>query len=179
MVKAFHKVQKQISKKRGGRLNSLHENSRDSRRLRTAGAREDKITKLLATASRANRTYVDRVAFFQAAVEGTSAPIGEEELRVLTARYIARDDEELAGLRTQRRSGRPSSSQEDQIRHRIEMEENEFKSGFWIPDLRDDEGVRKLRAWNGNWSSLNTLKFVRISRESGIRASTFPPKGLS
>lgn len=138
---------------------------------------------------------MDRVAFFQAAVEGTSAPIGEEELRVLTARsarivinpkqtadlyrYIARDDEELAGLRTQRRSGRPSSSQEDQIRHRIEMEENEFKSGFWIPDLRDDEGVRKLRAWNGNWSSLNTLKFVRISRESGIRASTFPPKGLS
>jgi Translation machinery-associated protein 16 len=57
MAKALHKVQKQISKKRGGKSNTLHENSRDSQRLRTAGAREDKIAKLVAAASRANQTY--------------------------------------------------------------------------------------------------------------------------
>ena len=57
MARALHKVQKQLSKKRGGKLNSLHENSRDSQRLRRAGAREDKIAKLVAAASRANQTY--------------------------------------------------------------------------------------------------------------------------
>ena len=94
-------------------------------------------------------------------------------------RYIARDDEEVAALKAQRRRGRPSSSQEDQLQHRIEAEETEFKSGFWVPDMRDEGGVRKLRAWSGDWSSLNTLKFVRIGKDGGIRASTFPPKGLS
>jgi hypothetical protein len=57
MAKALHKVQKQISKKRGGKPTSLHENSRDSQRLRTAGAREDKLAKLLAAATRANQAY--------------------------------------------------------------------------------------------------------------------------
>lgn len=56
-VKALHKVQKQITKKRGHKSNSLHENSRDSQRLRTAGAREDKLAKLLVAATKANRTY--------------------------------------------------------------------------------------------------------------------------
>lgn len=57
MAKALHKVQKQISKKRGGKSNTLHVNSRDSQRLRTAGARQDKIAKVVAAASRANQTY--------------------------------------------------------------------------------------------------------------------------
>jgi translation machinery-associated protein 16 len=94
-------------------------------------------------------------------------------------RYIARDDEELATLKAQRRPGRASTNPEDQLRHRMEAELKEFQSGFWMPDLRDSEGVAKLRAWKQDWSSLNTLKFARIGSESGIRASTFPPKGLS
>jgi translation machinery-associated protein 16 len=57
MAKALHKVQKQISKKRGGKPTTLHENSKDSQRLRRAGAREDKIAKIVAAASRANRNY--------------------------------------------------------------------------------------------------------------------------
>jgi translation machinery-associated protein 16 len=61
----------------------------------------------------------------------------------------------------------------------MDGEEKEFRSGFWVPDLLDAEGVRKLLSWPGDWSSLNTLKFVRIGKESGIRPSTFPPKGLS
>lgn len=93
--------------------------------------------------------------------------------------YIARDDEELAGLKAQRRPGRPSSSLEDQLSNRVEAEEKEFKSGFWMPDLRSEEGITRLRLWNRDWSSLNTLKFARIGKENGMRVSTFPPKGLS
>jgi translation machinery-associated protein 16 len=63
MVKALHKVQKQISKKRGGKPTSLHENSRDSLRLRAAGAREDKLAKLLAAATRANQIYGQSITY--------------------------------------------------------------------------------------------------------------------
>lgn len=57
MAKALYKVQKQISKKRAGKGNALHVNSRDAQRLRAAGAREDKLSKLVTAANRANQSY--------------------------------------------------------------------------------------------------------------------------
>ena len=57
MARSLNKVQKQISKKRGGKPNALHENSRDARRLRQAGAREEKLARLLNAATRANQLY--------------------------------------------------------------------------------------------------------------------------
>lgn len=57
MARSLSKVQKKISKKRGGRPTALHENSRDAQRLRAAGAREDKMSKLLSAAHKANQTY--------------------------------------------------------------------------------------------------------------------------
>ena len=57
MAKALNKVQKQISKKRVGKGSALHANSRDAQRLRAAGAREDKLSKLLSAATRANQSY--------------------------------------------------------------------------------------------------------------------------
>lgn len=232
MAKALHKVQKQIAKKKGGKTNSLHENSRDSQRLRTAGAREDKIARIVAAASRANQIYGISAMYDFLLVRARKADLGKTQLiasrsfkqpsadqvlhlakrsfesgrqgkrgavlarfqnrstssyfdRLLTfflffsQRYVTRDAEELSSLRTQRRPGRPPTSQEDQLQHRMDGEEKEFKSGFWVPDLLDAEGVRKLLSWAGDWSSLNTLKFIRIGKERGIRPSTFPPKGLS
>ena len=103
MAKALHKVQKQIAKKRGGKPNSLHQHSRDSQRLRTAGAREDKLAKLGALAANSNRKYgehqpskratyvlierlgvVDRVAFFQSALAGSTGPLPAEEFLLIT-----------------------------------------------------------------------------------------------
>jgi translation machinery-associated protein 16 len=56
MTKNFYKVQKQISKKRG-KLDALHENSRDSKKLRRASAREDKLARLAAATSKARQSY--------------------------------------------------------------------------------------------------------------------------
>ena len=57
MPRSLSKVQKHVSKKRGGKPNALHENSRDAQRLRRAGAREDKLTKILNAATRSNQNY--------------------------------------------------------------------------------------------------------------------------
>lgn len=56
MAKNLYKVQKKISKKRG-KLGTLHENSRDSKRLQAAGAREDKLSRVAAVTNKARLGY--------------------------------------------------------------------------------------------------------------------------
>lgn len=48
MPNTLSKTRKQISKKRGGVVNALHEKSRDSLRLHKAGVRDQRIEKLAA-----------------------------------------------------------------------------------------------------------------------------------
>ena len=43
MAKSISKVQKAISKKKGSKANSLHENSRDFKKLRRAASRNEKL----------------------------------------------------------------------------------------------------------------------------------------
>ena len=52
MTKNLAKVHKKISKKKGN-TSSLHENSRDSKRLRRATSRSEKLEKLFAARARA------------------------------------------------------------------------------------------------------------------------------
>ena len=59
------------------------------------------------------------------------------------------------------------------------MEDKEFLSGFWMPDMSQQENLKKLKAWNGNWSSMSTLEFLRLTRDGVKQQSIFPPKGLS
>lgn len=50
------KVQKHIAKKKGKGV-ALHENSRDSKRLQAASARDNKLNRLAAVREKQNRTY--------------------------------------------------------------------------------------------------------------------------
>lgn len=52
-------------------------------------------------------------------------------------------------------------------------------AGFWVPDLRDGGNLEVLRGWNGEWTSLSRLGFLRIRRDGGWSGSSFPPKGES
>ncbi|RMD42321.1 hypothetical protein DV735_g2775, partial [Chaetothyriales sp. CBS 134920] len=179
MARSLQKVTKAISKKRGGKgkTNSLHQNSRDAQRLRRAGAREDKLARLLDAATRNNQLYVDRVAWFKSAIESSSGAVSEDELRLLTEVFIAREDEQLAELQQER--AKRAAKAEERIVDRRDAETREFKAGFWVPDLRDEEGRARLERWAGEWSGLNTLKFVRVVKGGAVKPSSFPPKGLS
>ncbi|KIW61635.1 hypothetical protein PV05_01734 [Exophiala xenobiotica] len=179
MARALNKVHKQISKKRGGKTNTLHENSRDAKRLRSAGAREEKLQRVMDAAVKSNQVYVDRVAWFKSALEGSVGALSEEEMHLLTQSYIDRDDEQLEEAQQQRRPGRPPSKLEEQIKQRKEAEEREFRGGFWVPDLRNEASRSKVEKWGGDWSGLNTLTFVRVVKSGEVKPSSFPPKGLS
>lgn len=179
MPRALHKVQKQISKKKGGNVTALHENSRDARRLRQAGAREDKVARIMSAAAKSNQIYVERVAWFQEAVKGHEKPPLDAEIQELVESFIAREQDELDEIKAAHRPGRPKSKAEERIQDRIDAEEREFKGGFWVPDIRDEACLEKLKRWGGQWGGLSTMTYIRVVKGAEIKSSSFPPKGLS
>jgi hypothetical protein len=55
MPTTLQKVRKQIAKKKGGQLGAMHDGSRNMRRLRAAGGRDDKLDRLAASKKRQNQ----------------------------------------------------------------------------------------------------------------------------
>ena len=94
-------------------------------------------------------------------------------------RYINRSVPEIEQLQSERRKGRPPSKREEALLQRTDVENKEFKTGFWLPDLSEQGVINSLRAWNGDWSGLSTMKFIRITKDGGKQPSVFPPKGMS
>ncbi|KAL9624245.1 MAG: hypothetical protein Q9160_001492 [Pyrenula sp. 1 TL-2023] len=180
MTKALHKVQKHISKKKGGKVTALHENSRDAKRLRQASAREEKLGKLVTATVRANQLYIDRIAWFQDRLDDDRSELGSSVgLQHCVERFINRHQEELEHLKAERRPGRPPSKQEERLQHRRDEEGKEIQSGFWAPDLANEQCIQNLKKWNGQWHALNTLTFVRITQDGQVKPSSFPPKSQS
>ncbi|KAI9868341.1 MAG: hypothetical protein M1813_005784 [Trichoglossum hirsutum] len=161
MPKSVAKAQKKIRQKRGSNANSLHENSRDAQMLRRASAREDKLARISAARAKFNRSHLQRVAFFQQAAKDTKSPFTIDSIHSLIQVYLHRDDEELSKLKKERRPGRPSSTREDMLKQRIEVEQKEFKTGFNIPDMEDQKNVEALLRWTGEWTALSNIKFVK------------------
>ena len=82
-------------------------------------------------------------------------------------------------MQQERRPGRPTSTREDLIKQRLVAEEREYDNGFWIPDMEGEKNRLMLRGWNGDWTSLSTLEYVRLARNGAKTRSSFPPNGMS
>jgi hypothetical protein len=46
-----------------------------------------------------------------------------------------------------------------------------------IPDLTTEQNVSLLERWEGSWSYLSNLVWVRVSANGQVRPSSFPPQG--
>lgn len=97
-------------------------------------------------------------------------------MRVEVEQFIARGEVKIAVLEGERRQGRPMGREEERVRTRKEEEEREFETGFWVPDLRDEENLRRLREWKGDWVGLNVVRFARVRRDGEIVVSSWPPR---
>ncbi|KAF2869019.1 translation machinery-associated protein 16 [Massariosphaeria phaeospora] len=171
------KVQKHITKKKGNK--ALHENSRDTQRLQSASARDDKLNRVASARQKQNRPYLLRIKTFQSYTTEHRSAFSIPEIQAIIEDYLGRDDEELATLKSDRRPGRPPSTRDTLLQQKQAAEQGEYTSGFWVPDLEDFENLKTLKEWNGQWSSLSTLSFARISKDGVKRESSFPPKGMS
>lgn len=103
----------------------------------------------------------------------------DETPELMPYRCIHRDADELAQLQQERRKGRPPTRREEALKQRTQTEEKEFKTGFWMPDLSDKDVLLALKHWNGEWSGLSAMKFVRLTQNGVKQTSGFPPKGMS
>ena len=45
--------------------------------------------------------------------------------------------------------------------------------------MQDADNVAALKRWDGAWANLNTLKYVRLRKDGGVKESSWPPKGES
>ena len=62
------------------------------------------------------------------------------------------------------------------MRWKREEEEKEFETGFWVPDLRDRENLKRLREWRGDWVGLNVVRFVRVRKDGEVVEVSWPPR---
>ncbi|KAK7528101.1 translation machinery-associated protein 16 [Phyllosticta citriasiana] len=184
MPKSLAKVSKKITNKRkhAGKASAMHEHSRDSKRLQRAAARDSRLARTLDSRSRQNMPYLERLAHIQdalASTHSTASALTLPAMHDLVESCIARDAEELETLRAARRAGRPPTSREQLLLQRVDRENKEFDGGFYVPDLEDAETVDKVRAWDGEWVSCNSMRFVRLTRAGEKRDSAWPPNGMS
>ncbi|KAM0251343.1 hypothetical protein ACHAP5_001652 [Fusarium lateritium] len=183
MPSTLHKTRKQISKKRGGVVDSLHEKSRDSMRLHKAGIRDQRIERLAASRNKKEQPLVERCTFFQHALrlkdrENKGAPDIDEVKRMIHS-FVHQYDEEYSAAKKSRRPGRPASVKEDLLKAKIDILEEEYKGGFVMPDLLENSNVNALHLWEGSWSYLTQLKWCKVNSEGQLRPTSFPSGGVN
>lgn len=102
--------------------------------------------------------------WFQLILDPDQKTLTEEEMHELVMLYISRYDEEADQLRAKEmRPGRPVPRRLDELEMARRQEEQEYSSsGFNMPELRDARNVETLRAWNGDYNSLSTIKQTRL-----------------
>ncbi|OBT59416.1 hypothetical protein VE04_00528 [Pseudogymnoascus sp. 24MN13] len=177
MPKGLQKTRKKINKK-GGDIHALHENSRDSMRLRRASNRDEKLKRVGTAKRKDNQPLIVRAAYFQEAVrKNDGKELTMEQITPLIEEFVHQHDEEFSEVKSQRRPGRPSSTREDVLRIKIAKDEKEWENGFYLPDLTIPDNAIYLDRWDGTWSYLPTLKWVTIAKNGTVKPSSFPPKG--
>lgn len=179
MPSALAKVQKHVKKKKGDKIKSLHENSRDAQRLRRAGNRDDRVARLSSIREQVNKQWIDRIVFFQQRLPETLHPLDIPEILSLIQDYVERNDDELEQLKSERRAGRPPSTRQALLEQQRRSDEKEYASGLWLPNLQDEQTLVKLDRWAGDWVSLGTMRFVRVDVKGEVKESLFPPRGAS
>ncbi|KAK4247176.1 translation machinery-associated protein 16 [Corynascus novoguineensis] len=179
MAKTLEKTRKQIAKKRSGSIGALHEKSRDSKRLHRAQVRDDRLEKLAEARRKKDQPLLARAAFFQEVVQQNgNKPLDLEAIQAKIREFVHQYDEEYEEIKKARRPGRPASAREDLLKMKIAALKKEHHDGFYLPDLSSEADVQLLSKFEGSWSYLTSIKWVKISAAGNVKPSSFPPQGL-
>ena len=46
-----------------------------------------------------------------------------------------------------------------------------------LPELTSEENAVLLDRWEGSWSYLTNMKWIRLSEDGKLKSASFPPKG--
>lgn len=120
-----------------------------------------------------------RVDFFQDLIPESGEALSDSDIHKGIQQYLAREDETLAALKAERRPGRPASSKQTLLEQQQASEQKEYEHGFWMPDMRNEVTLKKMKEWKGEWVGLSQLTFVRVEKSGEVKESAFPPKGAA
>ncbi|KAI3325409.1 translation machinery-associated protein 16 [Xylariaceae sp. AK1471] len=177
MPKTLERARKAITKKKGT-IDSLHQYSRDSKRLHRASVRDEKLEKIAAARRKKDKPYIERAAFFQEALKQNGGqPLTIDVIQELIKTYVHQYDGELDEIKKARRPGQPAKPKEDLLKMKIAHLQKEYQNGFLLPVLDTQENATIVEKWEGSWSYLTTFKWTRIWSDGKVQPASFPPKG--
>jgi translation machinery-associated protein 16 len=78
---------------------------------------------------------------------------------------VHRDDHELERYESERRPGRAPVAKQVELKNRMEKEVEEYRTGFYMPDLQDFDNIVNLQRWDGGVGSLAQVRFARVPQE--------------
>ncbi|KKY33761.1 hypothetical protein UCDDA912_g06262 [Diaporthe ampelina] len=172
MPKSLEKTRKRIAKKRNGNV-VLHEFSRDTKKLHKAQVRDERLEKLAAARKKHDQPLIHRITFFQGAAQKNEIqPFDLAKIQDLINQYVHQHDQELEELKKSRRPGRPASVKEDLLSLKVETLRKEQQNGFY---LSKQSNLDLLNRWEGAWSFLAAMSYVRITEAGTVKSSSFPP----
>lgn len=156
-----------VKEKIKGSEKQLHPYARKFKQVNRASLREDKLVAKKTERMHARADTSTRLLFFSQTAKQTPEKLSwtVDEIKEITEVYLARDDDELEALKKSRRPGRPSSSKQDMLQMRTDKEQHEYKTGYMVPHLGDEETVRALKTYNGRGSMANAV-YIRIRPDS-------------
>ncbi|KAH7361863.1 translation machinery-associated protein 16 [Plectosphaerella cucumerina] len=176
MPKSLEKTRKHIAKKRNGTIDALHQYSRDSRRMHRASLRDEKLGKQGSLRNKKEQPLLERATYFQDALrEAGSVPLELSAVLELIEKYVHQYDEDLEEVQKARRPGRPASTRQDQLENRVKNLLEEQQKGFYVPDMTNETNVLALNRWEGAWSSLSSVPWMRLTPDCTARPASFPP----
>lgn len=168
------KVQKTIQKSKG----AMHPKGRKFKQLNRATLREGKIQTKKSKHHERKEVENLRYVFLQEAVQ--NRPDNEvftmEDMELFIEAFLTRDDEEIEQLQSDRRKGRPPTNRHSLLENKRREEQQEYDSGYEIPDLRDKLTVELLRSWNGTTGMFNKFKHVYVAKRSESVEAEAPPQ---
>jgi translation machinery-associated protein 16 len=106
-------------------------------------------------------------------------PLTIDAVQELIQLFIHQYSEEHDALKKARRPGRPASTREDLLKNKIAALETEHEQGFYLPDIMSAAGVEILNSWEGSWTKLTTIPWIKVSTSDHSRPADFPTKGLN
>ncbi|KAJ2904112.1 uncharacterized protein MKZ38_008830 [Zalerion maritima] len=174
MAGTLSKTRKQISKKRNGNMDSLHQNSRNTKRLHRALIRDEKLDKIASSRKKSEQPRLERAAFFQQVVRDHNLqPFDLVGVQDKIEEFVHRYDEEYGSLKKARRQGRPPSVREDLLKLKVTDLKQEYEKGFFMPDLMSEEHVKQLDRFEGSWAYLSSLSWVKVSADGSVKQATW------
>ncbi|PVG03121.1 hypothetical protein CPB86DRAFT_667025, partial [Serendipita vermifera] len=142
----------------------FHPESRKAGQMEREALRKAKLMNKTVKRGKKQMAVADRYAFFLHAIPPEKSSFTLPEVHELIQDvWLTRSDPLLKQEQASRRKGRPKSAKEDQLEEAKRQDAEEYRTGFELPDLTDEQTVKLFRQWDGvDVTYLRILRIIRI-----------------